>query len=509
MRFLLILAVVATAWFAGASARSGELLERPMMSQRVDELLREEWTRKGIKPAGTSSDAEFLRRVNLDLNGVIPRVSRVREFVADENPEKRVALIDELIASPRFSTHLATTWRSVILTADFDPAQLQRAAGLQRWLRQQFMANLRYDRIVAEFLSATGTAETGPAIFYQELEGRPEKLAANTSRVFLGIQMQCAECHDHPFDEWTQKDFWGYAAFFAQLPTANRTPGAAFQLVDLNEGDVTLPETDEIVKPKYPNGDVASASVGGTRRQQLAIWMASRDNPFLARAAVNRVWAHLFGAGLVDPVDDMSPQNIASHPQLLEELTDHFVRSGFDLQDLFRVLANTEAYQLTSKSSPTGPRVPVLFERMALKRMTPEQLYDSLQQTLGMPTPTDSTTDPERQAFLVQMRTLSRDATEYDLGLQQVLNLMNGPRVSSMTTSQEQGLLASLQAPFFDDAERIDVLFLASMSRRPDTEERATFLGHLEAQTDSSAKQRAAGDVLWALINSAEYQLNH
>ncbi len=478
------------------------------MSRRIDELLQQRWRQDDLRPAPAATDAEFLRRASLDLNGVIPRVSMIRKFLTDQDPDKRIKLIDQLLESPRFSSHMASTWRSFILPSDFDLTQLDRVVGLQNWLRQQFMSNLRYDRVVAEFLSATGSEEAGPAVFYQALEGKPEKLAARTSRIFLGTQMQCAECHDHPAGYWTQKDFWGYAAFFAQIPPVSSAPGTPFRLVDLPDGEVTLPDSDEIVPPQYPSGDPARQDVVGTRRQQLAIWMASRDNPFLARAAVNRVWAHLFGRGLVDPVDDMGPDNPPVHPELLTELSEFFVRSGFDMRKLFRVIACTEVYGKSSRSTIDESRNPRLFERMAVKRLTPEQLYDSLQQTLGIPTPPAGANGGRRE-FLIRMQSPARDATEYDLGLQQVLYLMNGQQVDLMTNIDNGGVLASLTAPFFDDQDRVEILFLGTLSRRPSEVEEQQFVDYLNSFTETQERKQATGDVLWALINSAEYQLNH
>jgi hypothetical protein len=269
-----------------------------------------------------------------------------------------------------------------------------------------------------------------------------------------------------------------------------------------------LPDSDEVVSPQYPNGDPARQDVLGTRRQQLAIWMASRDNPFLARAAVNRVWAHLFGRGLVDPVDDMGPDNPPSHPQLLKELSEYFVQSGYDLRNLFRVVASTEAYGKSSRSTIDDSRNPRLFERMAVKRLTPEQLYDSLQQTLGLPTP-PAGADGGRREFLIRMQSPTRDATEYDLGLQQVLYLMNGRQVDLMTNIESGGVLASLTAPFFDDEDRVEILFLGTLSRIPSEAEKKQFVDYLTSFTHSDERMQATGDALWALINSAEYQLNH
>lgn len=490
-------------WAASASESS------QAMSRRVDELLATKWREQSIVPAPVADDAEFLRRVSLDLIGVIPSVAECREFFADPTTDKRTKLVERLLQSPRHADHLARTWRDIILPPEFDPAQLDRAAGLERWLRQQFQANLRYDRLVAEFISSSGTEETGPALFYSSLEGKPEKLAASTASIFLGMQIQCAECHDHPYDDWKQTDFWSYAAFFAQLQSSSMQPGELLELVDLNEGEVTLPDSDVVVAPKYPSGAEPDVTRGGTRRRQLAIWMASRDNPFLARAAVNRVWAMLFGRGLVHPVDDIGPKNPAVHPQLLHELEDYFVKSGFDLRDLIRVLVNSQVYQRSSQSDQPNSPQPVLFERMHVKTLPSDVLYDSMLHAMGMPVAELTGNDAMRQAFVATMQTSSRDRADYDAGLQQVLFLMNGEIPNLVMNDSESGILAALQAPFFNDNDRLEVMFLAALSRLPSDLERSQMFTWLQSQTDPTARQQVYGDLLWALINSAEFQLNH
>jgi hypothetical protein len=473
------------------------------MASRIDQLMAQAWADRGIEPSPVADDFEFLRRVSLDLNGVTPPVAKVRDFTINDDPAKRQHLIDELIDSPRFATHLANTFRDIILPLETPGDPRNNAGNLQRWLRRQFVANLRYDRLVSEFLSATGDEQEGPAVFYRALEAAPEKLAAATSRVFLGLQIECAQCHDHPFDHWTQKDFWGYAAFFARVrPPDGMTE--SFRLVDAPEGEVTLPDSDEVVYPQYPGGSPADEAEGGTRRMQLSIWMASRDNPYLARATVNRVWSLMFGKGLVDPVDDLGPHHPASHPVLLAELTDYFVSSGFDLRELFRVMANSQVYQRSSRSVSQNESIE-LFERMHLRPLTPDQLFDSLCLSLMLP---NTFNDEFRQTFVRRMRSASRDRTHYTLGLQQALSIMNGQPLEAASRGQS-GILAAIQAPFFDDRSRLDTLFLATLSRYPDDAERQIFESHITADGSPEGRHNAFGDVLWALVNSAEYQLNH
>lgn len=487
---------------------------RRSMATRIDDLIGARLKEAQVSPAARTEDAEFLRRAWLDLCGVTPRVSDVREFLADQRPDKRERLVERLLASPAHSNHLANRWREVLLPSGTEIERIDRAIGVQNWLRSQFSDNIRYDRFVSEFLVAREGSEAGPALFYTSLELKPEKLAAATARTFLGVQIECAQCHHHPFDHWKQEEFWGYAAFFARLRQPREGVMVDARIEDLDTGEVTLPNKDTVIAPRFPGADVDAPQDRGTRREQLAIWMASRDNPYLARAAVNRIWAHLFGRGLVEPVDDLSPQHPASHPELLDELTRWFVRSGFDQRELYRVLIATETYQRTSQWE--GPEMPAteLFARMLEKPLTAEQLYDSLLRLVTRaagrgvdPTGAEnSLRDPRRIAFIAKMQTASRSATEYQAGVLQALTLMNGDETATVTHPEQGSLLASLAAPFFSPADRVEILFLATLSRRPTDEERQVFEKHVSEKSEDRATWANA---LWAIVNSAEFTLNH
>jgi len=518
---LTLLSAMLPASAAGETHRSEATHARPAserMWQRVDELIQQRLDEAGVAAAPISDDAEFLRRVHLDLTGVIPHAAEVREFLADADPDKRAKVIDRLLASPRCATHLANTWRQFMLPGTPGPEQLANVAGLQNWLRTQFASNMRYDRIVADLLVANGGGDAGPALYFTSLELAPEKLAASTSRIFLGLQIECAQCHRHPYDDWSQKDFWGYAAFFARLGR-NDAMGdpRSIGLVDLNEGEVRLPETEAVVAPQHLDGTDVDDEFGGNRREKLAIWMASRDNPFLARAAVNRVWSHLFGRGIVDPVDDLGPLNPPSHPQLLDELTEYFIGTGFDLSDLLRTLANTSAYQRTSRVAGEQSPAPELFAAMAVKTLSADQLYDCLQRVMRSPasaTPAflpgaGAMFDPRRLAFAAKMRMQGTSATEFDAGVLQALTLLNGSVTSAVTSVEQSGLLAALEAPWLSDEQRIEALFLATVSRLPREHEREPMAAYLAAAGSSEDARAARADVLWALINTAEFVLNH
>ncbi len=480
------------------------------MADRIDQLLEKRRQEADVQAIETCTDAEFIRRVNLDLAGVIPRVSEVHDFLEDKSPDKRKKLIDRLLASPRHATHLAILWRNIMLPGGFSVEDSQSVLGMQNWFRRQFVENLRYDRIVSEFLVATSSTQTGPALFYTSQELKPEKLAASTSRIFLGTQIECAQCHDHPFDSWKQEDFWGYAAFFAQL---RRADGAAAvrgvtSIEDLSRGEVMLPDTEQVIAPRFPRGRQPQPDERGSRRVQLAIWMASRDNPYLARAAVNRVWAQMFGRGLVEPVDDLGPHNPPSHPLLLEELADFFASTGFDLKKMYRTLANTKAYQLASRGDDESH--PELYDRMRVKRLSAEQLYDSLQRILSPPpAENQSPFNLQRLGFVVKMRAATRDSSDYEAGVLQALTMLNGQELAAATAVSRSRILATLQSPWFDDSQRIDTLFLATLARFPTPAQKKRFLQYVAQGGASGDSQEAQADVLWALLNSAEFTLNH
>lgn len=491
------------------------------MALRIDELLRKQWADAAIRPAPPASDTEFLRRATLDLTGVIPRASQVRAFLADTRNDKRTLLVDELLDSPRYATHMATTWRNRILPLGVEPARSREALALQKWLRTRFSKNLRYDNLVGELLLTIGGDELGPALYYQANDISPEKLAASSAELFLGVRLHCAQCHDHPFAEWTQRDFWGLAAFFARVkPRDQRGMGmmdARFRLVDATEGEVLLPDSSQVVPPKFPKGDAATDNDRQSRRAQLAIWMTSSDNPFFARAAVNWAWTHLFGQGLVESLDDAVASKDTPQAQLLDELARHFVDSEYNLKELWRTLANTQAYQLSGGLEDANAADH--FAQMRAKPLTPEQLFDSLamlapnspaggaQRVTAMARSLDE--DPVRMEFVRNMRAPPGSATEYRAGTLQALMLMNGRVAAGVSDQNASNVLGAIVAPFMNDEERVESLFLGTLSRSPDEEERAACVAMIADCKSDEERNQALSDVLWALLNSTEFAFNH
>ena len=495
-------AILLAAVLCSASGVSAQEMANAV--SKIDALLAKSWADNRVVPARRSNDAEFCRRAWLDLAGVAPPIGEVRAFLRDTALDKREKLIDWLLRSPHYANHMASTWSDILLPVDASTAeQRDNIESLHRWLSDQFVANTPYDYFVASFLTAGGA----PAIFYTTRNLEPKKVAAATSRIFLGIQLQCAQCHDHPFDRWTQDDFWSYAAFFAQIQREEENMNAGGVIIDGDSGEVTLPDSDKVVSPRFPGAsEPPEKDVTNHRRRQLTIWLASRDNDYFARAAVNRVWSQLFGRGLVDPVDSMNKDNPPSHPQLLEYLTDYFVAHRFNLRTLFATIARSEAYQLSSAFSSTDRPPAESFAVMNVKTLTARQFYDSVKQNVirqRSDVAVDQT-DPQRQQFLNRMRTSDSSPSDYPHGVMQALGILNGPEVSRAIHGVQGGLLASLEAPFFDQKDKIDALFLATLSRRPTKSEAKRLEGYF-AQADSPQTElQLLSDLLWTLLNTAE-----
>ncbi|MCA9132278.1 MAG: DUF1549 domain-containing protein [Planctomycetales bacterium] len=508
-------------------------LGEPQMTARVDALLDERLAAEGWPAADNCDDAAFLRRAHLDLTGLPPTASQVLDFVADPTADKRGRLIDELLTSPACAAHLADTWAGWMLPEETARALLPGQRGLQNWLRDRFAENLRYDRLVSDLLVSTGSTDRGPTLFFVAHEGQPEKIAAQTARVFLGLQLDCAQCHDHPFDRWSQQDFWGFAAYFAQLSLgAQPAMGGNGEVTDLPQGEVLLPGTEQVVPPKALVKTGVSGLSSGTRRQQLTLWLTTRENPFVARAATNRVWALLFGRGLIEPIDDMRNLEMATHPRLLQELSEHFAADGYDLRGLLATLTKTQAYSRATLHE-SGPPPAGSYAVMATKPLTEIQLAHSLAHVARQLT--SETNAPAQANLLNQLGRLRGDASEAKLGMVNALVTLHGDAFDAASRENRSRLLSALEAPFMDGDKQLRWLFLSTLCREPTAAEVQALSGLVaEAQSsggraappqtrddarpaEGSEEDSAKGnevktgqwqsDLLWALINSTEFAM--
>ncbi len=498
---------------------AGAKLDAHVLAHHIDEAIDARLRAEKVSPSARSEDAEFLRRVYLDLTGRIPPVDKATTFLDSREPNKRAKLIDELLASSDYGKHQADIWQSLLLPRTSDN-RFVPFDKMTKWLEDNFNQNKPWDRMVRDIVTAEGDMEKNGAVVYFLANQTPDKLTDNATRVFLGVQLQCAQCHNHPFTSWKQEAYWGMAAFFTKVRFDGNPRQVARQGGTVNVGEsgrgrpLRLPISAKRLPPKFLQGEQPKLDSGDAYRPVLADWMTSPKNPFFSRAMVNRLWAQFFGRGLVNPVDDMHDGNHPSHPQLLADLSDQFAAGGFDVQSLLRAICNSESYQRTSKpiagNSDAGPE---LFSRMAVKVFTPEQIYDSLIQVVGVPR--QGNVGRRQGAMAIRLRNVTprtvfvnffkgddnADPTEYQAGIPQVLRLMNSPQLNN--AGMIGPVLQSGKAP----AEVVEHLYLATLSRRPTPREKARTLELVRKYHDEP--RQAYGDILWALLNSSEFTLNH
>jgi hypothetical protein len=518
-------------------------LDAAATAARIDQLVAARWKDARAQPAERADDAEFVRRVYLDLAGRIPSVAEARQFLDDKRADKRRLLVDRLLDGPRYVTHFAQVWRALMLPEVSSNLQARfLAPGFEAWLRKQLTKNAGYDAMVREMLTLPLEPQNGRnAVFFGQQQGEPtpiafylakevkaENLAAATARLFMGVKLECAQCHNHPFADWKREQFWGLAAFFAgvQRQTNGDFSFPTRELADRRE--MTIPGTERVVQASFIDGSEPQWKFRVSARVTLADWLTRADNPYFARAAVNRMWAYFFGTGLVDPVDEMiGAEHVSSNPELLDELARQFAAHKFDLKFLIRAITSSRAYQLSSAATHRSQDDPHLFARMPLRGLTAEQLYDSIAQATGYQ---ENSSNPNvfffgnqtpRSEFLSKFATQTEKSTDVQTSILQALSLMNGSLTSRATTLESSVTLASLaDAPFMDTAERIETLYLSTLSRKPRPTELSRLVryvdggGSAEGPPASSVEKekrynQALADVFWALLNSGEFFLNH
>jgi hypothetical protein len=507
-----VLAVLAVAVTAGRGSAAGGP-DAAELAAQIDRHVEARLEAEGVRPAETADDAEFLRRVYLDLHGVVPTAEQAARFLADTDPAKRTRLIDALLASPRYGEYLADVWQGYLISPLADDRRA-RADRLRRWLADRFNTRT-WDRITTELLTATGKIDENPAVGYL-VEGRLPRTVPDltdlTSRYFLGVRLSCAQCHDHPFVAWTRPDFWGMAAFFAQVQTPGKSK-LVYQVGLRDDPGLTL---DSLLKdgtpdgflprpPTFLGGSPPATGTGATARAALAAWMTAPDNPYFARAMANRTWWRLFGRGLVNPADDMHAANPPSHPELLDLLARRFAESGFDLKFLTRAVVSSRAYQRTSRPGGAPEKQAALFGRMSVKVLSAGQLYDSLAAVLGPPAPTPGV-DPRQDARFEFTQFFGEagdpDPTAYRRGIPHLLRQMNSGQFAGRNAA---ALAARVARPGRSADDAAGELFLTILSRRPAADEQQLFRDHAARV---GAVEPAARELAWALVMTSEFSLN-
>ena len=516
------------------------------LAEKIDEYIAQRWKAEKVTSAGPVDDAAFMRRVSLDIAGKIPAVADLHEFLEDKSPDRRQRYVEKLLDSPAYIMHFSNVWRAVMLPeADSNLEVRFLVPGFEAWLRKQFSANTGFDEVVREILTVPvdprlmtnpfqQQTDVSPVGFYQAKQLKPENLAAGTARMFLGVRIECAQCHDHPFDDWKREQFWGYAAFFAGVERDQTAAGALDAIRELfGSREVQIPGTEKKVVPTYLDGESPKLKFRDKPRSVLADWMISENNSYFARTAVNRLWGHFFGIGIVNPVDDFTADNPPSHPELLDELATQFAAHKFDFKFLIRAITASKTYQLSSQQADnsseqgkSGGKVaektaekdkenPRLFARMPVKGLSAEQLFDSIAQATGYHEPFGSRNpqgmmnNSQREEFIRMFENARDSITEQQTTILQALSMMNGQFVSEATGLEKSSTLAAVvEFPLMTTAERIETLYLAALSRPPRADELERMKKYVDSGGAAGDPNQALSDIFWALLNSSEFLFN-
>lgn len=486
------------------------------LAEVIDDAVRKKLAEAKVAESARATDAEFLRRAYLDITGTIPSAEKAKAFIDDASPDKRAKLLDELLADPHFGRRMADIWTAKLFPRD-SANRFVLKEPLYKWLEGEFNKNVPWDKLVAGLVTATGTVADNPAVTYFLANRSVDKLTDTTAQHFLGIQLQCAQCHNHPFTSWKQSEYWAMASFYSKVSAErpkNANKGGDNTTIGVREGNFRtrqkdfFPESAKNVAPKFLGGPYAGVHAGEPYRPALAKWMTAPGNPFFARAFVNRTWAHLFGRGFVNPVDDMLVENEPSHPELLDSLAHHVATTGqYDLKYLVKAVCLSETYQRTSKPAGNNKDDKKLFSHVAVKVMAPEQLYDALAEVIGFTRPAakgpkGAGKGPRAGAreqfvnfFLAGAET--SNPLDYEAGIPQALRLMNSPVANSPAAAR--AVAGGARKP----EEAVERIYLAALSRRPTAEE----LKELTAYVERVGAPTAYGDILWAVLNSSEFTL--
>jgi hypothetical protein len=486
-------------------------------------------------PSELTSDGEFARRVYLDLTGLPPKVEKIRPFLEDKTPskEKREKLIDELIGSNDYVEFWANKWADLLQCNSENLGQ--KSVWLYRnWIRQQVADNAPYDKFVRTLLTAKGSSYDNPAVNYLRVLREPGKMTEDVSQTFLGVRFNCNKCHDHPFEKWTQNQYYEMGAYFAQVGFKKgqvgkevifAEAGGSFQITSeevvynkYDGGEVKHLKTDAVVAPKVPVGQAKSVAAGADRREPMVDWLVSPENPFFAKSMANRVWSYFLGRGIIDPVDDIRASNPASNPELLDALTAQFVKDGFDLRKLMKAICQSRTYQLSIVKNKWNEDDTINFSHAHPRRLSAEQMVDALAlatgtkvKLAGVPMGMRAAQIPDGMVagndFLQLFgRPKRQSACECErsssLTLSHALSLINGPTISDAVSAKDSRI-AKLVETEKDDRKLVEDIYLSCLSRPPTERE----LKAVEFKPDAN-RLEVAQDLAWALLNSPAFLFN-
>ncbi len=487
---------------------AGQKLDATALARIIDQEIQHKLDAEKVKASPLASDAEFLRRVYLDVVGVVPTPEKVKAFLESKDPRKRAKVIDELLADPRFGSALAEVWSGLMIPREPANAQL-KSDPLTKWLAENFNSGKPLDKIVYELLTATGKQDENGAVTYFAANETVDKMTGTVTRMFLGVQLECAQCHNHPFTDWKQTEYWAMAAFFMKT----RVTAAKRSVEEAEKGTKgELPERAKIVPAKFLQAESPKLNPSEPYRPVLAKWIASPTNPFFAPAMVNRTWYQLFGRGIVNAVDNMHEDNAATHPELLAALAEQFKGSAFDLKYLYRAILNSETYQRSSKPQGNSDYAKEYYSHSIPRVLSAEQLHDSLETVTGKKVViiqgVVAKQGPGPRNDFIKFFKLradeGADPLEYQQGIPQALRLMN---TAELTTSSE-AVANAMKTGGGDHAKVIEQLYLVALARLPSSKELERMVAYVTAPKRSDLRA-AYGDVLWAMLNSSEFAYNH
>jgi hypothetical protein len=485
----------------------------------IDRLVDAKLERLKIQPSGATDDATFFRRASLDLTGRLPSPESVRAFLGDPGSSrlKRTKMVDKLIASPEYVDHWTVKWGDLLQSSRKFLGE-KGAYEFQQWIRDAIASNRPYDALVRELLTARGSSYDNPAANYFRVTREAKPAMEKTTQVFLGVRMVCAQCHDHPFERWTQTQYFQMSAFFSAVGIrAGFEVGEEIVFDQRADFEMKHPKDGRVMKPQFMlASSAAPVPDGPERREALAEWLTSKDNPFFARAIVNRMWSYFVGKGIIDPVDDIRASNPPSNPALLEALTKDFVAHGFDLRYLMRTIVSSRTYQASFVTNEWNVNDRDNFSHAIPRRLSAEELMDAVASAAGVrprfpdvpeDTAASQLVDPHigKEGFLDVFGRPARESScecerRSDFSLPQALNLVNGRTISD-AVADPKGRVAKLILSGASEEIMVDELYLAALSRLPTMEERQRGLKYLS----TTAKGSRVQDFLWALLNSKAF----
>jgi hypothetical protein len=499
--------------------RIGVKFQRPSENNFIDGLVWNKLERLGIEPSLLADDATFVRRVYLDTIGRLPTSKEAREFLVNSAADKRPRLIDDLLQRPEYAEYWTMLW-SDLLRIDQQTITPEGAVAATRWLKKQFVENRPYDAMVREILTVQGggLAESPAPIYKAMLE--PEVLSRSVSQVFLGVRIECAQCHHHPFERWSQDDYFGLAGFFTGL-TRKNVPNRGEVLLSRGGTDLKHPRTGVVIPARALGAPSADFKNITDRRIALANWMTAPDNKFFAPALVNRLWAHYLGRGLVEPIDDLRETNPPTNGPLFDALAKHLRDLKYDQKAFTRTLLNSRVYQLSGMPQGSNADDRQNFSHAYDKALPAEVLLDSVCNVTGVPEKFNGWPLGYRSVQLWDSRvpsyffrifgrpvrnTVCECERSNEPSISQALHLLNSPELSGKLHHPD-GTVKRWAETISDDNALIDELYLAAVSRFPTEQERQLTKSHLANNPQS--RRTAAEDILWALLNSKEFLYNH